>query len=102
LLEFLGEWDDALEEHGGAGPWLFGARWTLPDLFMAPFYERFAPALGHFEKFRLPDDGSLPRMRRHYEESLRRPAFLATRLDPSARNGSVPSKIEQLGTLSSS
>lgn len=83
LLEFLGEWEAALEEHGASGPWLFGDRWTLPDLFMAPFYERFEPALGAFDKFHMPDDGSLPRVRRHLRESLQHPAFVATRLDPS-------------------
>jgi glutathione S-transferase len=83
LLEFLGDWEDALGEHGGDGPWLFGERWALPDLFMAPFYERFEPALGHFDKFHIPDDGSLPRVRRHHRESLQHPAFSATRLDPS-------------------
>lgn len=82
LLEFLRDWEEALEEHGGDGPWLFGERWSLPDLFMAPFYERFEPTLGHFEKFRIPDDGSLPRVQRHYRASLEHPAFLATRLDP--------------------
>ena len=83
LLEFLADWEAALHEHGGSGPWLFGERCTLPDLFMAPFYERFEPALGHFKNFELPDDGSLPGVRRHYRASLEHPAFLATRLDPA-------------------
>jgi glutathione S-transferase len=82
LVEFLADWEDALREHGGAGPWLFGDRWTLPDLFMAPFYERFEPALGRLKNFQIPDDGSLCRVLHHYHASLRHPAYLATRLDP--------------------
>ena len=56
---------------------------TLPDLFAAPFYERFEPALGRFGKFRVPEDEAFARVRRHMCASLSHPAFLATRLDPA-------------------
>jgi len=79
LCGFLAEWEAALGDHGDEGPWLFGARWTLPDLFMTPFYERFGLGLGGF---RMPDEERLPRVHRHRRASLEHPDYVQTRHDP--------------------
>jgi glutathione S-transferase len=82
LDEFFLEFEDALKELGGEGPFLTGTDLTLVDVFFAPFYERMQALQDAFKKYTLPPADRMPRVRRHISAMLAHPSFLATKLDP--------------------
>jgi len=75
------EWaEEAYGSHDAAGPYFLGERFSLADIVVLPFLDRFSATLQHYRDFDIFE--GRPRLQAAYEAAKTRPAFAQSSQDP--------------------
>jgi len=78
LVDFNREIDRFSPKESEDQKWLVASGFSLAEIAIVPFLERWAAALKYYRNFELlPDDGKHDRLRASFEASCQRPAFQA-------------------------